>query len=110
MVDYYPVLARAVSRLQVNSAQARQEVYKHARMVLIANLDKSGSQTPALEIISEWIAFETAVRRVDEKSRSIRERMPETLKARLDALREIHRNKRPASEVGTHGPLLECAE
>lgn len=108
MVDYYPVLARAVSRLQVNSAQARQDVYEHARIVLIANLDKSGSQASALRIISEWIAFETAVRRVEEKSRSIRERMPETLKARLGALREIHR--RPVFESGAHGPLLECAE
>jgi len=107
MVDYYPVLARAVSRLQVNSAQARQDVYEHARIVLITNLDKRGSQTSALRIISEWIAFETAVRGVEEKSRSVRERMPETLKARLDALREI---RRPAFESGSHGPLLECAE
>ena len=38
MADYYPILARAVSGLEVNSAQARQEIYEHARTVLIAHL------------------------------------------------------------------------
>ena len=105
MADYYPILARAVSRLEINNAQARQELYEHARTILIAHLDRSNSKKSSLESISEWSAFETAVRRVEAKSLSTGERNPElpkTLKNRLDTLRELHRIK-PASENGTGG-------
>ena len=110
MADYYPLLARAVSGLEVNNVQARQGIYEHARTVLIAHLDRSDPQRSALEIISEWIAFETAVRRVETKSGSICERAPATLKSRLDALRALHRNKKPVSERGSHQLVLESAE
>ena len=41
MADYYRVLARAVSELATNNAHARQELYEHARTVLVAHLDTS---------------------------------------------------------------------
>lgn len=100
MADYYPTLARAVSGLEINNAQARQELYEHARGILIAHLDGSDPKKPSLESISELSAFETAVRRVEAKSRSIGERSPElpkTLKNRLDALRELHRIQESAA-------------
>jgi hypothetical protein len=106
MADYYPILARAVSRLEINNAQVRQELYEHARTILIAHLDRSDPKKSSLESISEWSAFETAVRRVEAKSRSIGESspvLPKTLKNRLDALRELHRIQEPASENGTGG-------
>jgi hypothetical protein len=42
MADYYPVLARAVSSLATNTAQARQKLYEHARSVLHKYLDRIG--------------------------------------------------------------------
>lgn len=111
MADYYAILARAVSGLEINSAQARQEMYEHARTVLIAHLDRSDPQRSALEIISEWTAVETAVRRVEATSGSVRERIPApTLKSRLDALRKLHRDMKPAPESGTRQLVLERAE
>lgn len=110
MADYYPILARAVSGLEVNSAQARQEIYEHARAVLIVHLDRTDPQRSALKIISEWIAFEAAVRRVEAKSVYICERIPATLKSRLNALRELHRNTKPVPESGSHQLVLEHAE
>jgi hypothetical protein len=41
MADYYPVLARAVSSLAVNNAQTREELYEHARTVLVAELERN---------------------------------------------------------------------
>jgi hypothetical protein len=104
MADYYPILARAISRLEINNAQARQELYEHARTILIAHLDRTDPKKSSLESISEWSAFEMAVRRVEAKSRSIGERSHEllkTLKNRLDALHKLHRIQATASENGT---------
>ena len=47
MADYYPVLARAVSRLAVSNAQARQELYEHARTVLVAELERNNPERSA---------------------------------------------------------------
>ena len=53
MADYYPILARAVSRLATNNAQARQEVYEHARTILVAQLRSQDPELSALNIMSE---------------------------------------------------------
>jgi hypothetical protein len=63
MVDYYPVLARAVSRLPDNSAQARQGLYKHARTIADAKLQDLQRSAP--QIMRERAALETAIRRVE---------------------------------------------
>ena len=75
MDDYYSILAGAVSRLATNNAQARQGVYEYARTILIAHLDRR--QISALETVSERVAFETAILRVEAESLS--ERSPETI-------------------------------
>jgi uncharacterized protein YbcV (DUF1398 family) len=62
MADYYPVLARAVAGLATNTAQARQELYEHARSVLNKHLDRSNPQISNVDSIKERIAFEAAVR------------------------------------------------
>jgi hypothetical protein len=80
MADYYPILARAVSALATNNAQARQELYEHARAVFIAQLHRQDPQLSALESIRHSIAFETAILRVEAESQS----MPETLERFAD--------------------------
>jgi hypothetical protein len=68
MADYYPVLVRAVSRLAMDSAQARQELYEHARTFLVAQLRKLDPQISAPKIIRERAALETAIFRLEAES------------------------------------------
>ena len=68
MADYYPILARAVSRLATNNAQARQEVYGHARTILVAQLRSQDPELSALNIMSERVALEGAILRVETES------------------------------------------
>jgi hypothetical protein len=75
MVNYYSILAGAVSRLATNNAQARQELYESARTILIAKLRRKDPQM-SLGTMGERVAFETAILRVEAESRS--ERSPET--------------------------------
>jgi hypothetical protein len=77
MADYYPILARAVSGLATNNAQARQELYEHARTFFTAQLRRQDPQLSALESIRHSISFETAILRVEAESRSMPETQPE---------------------------------
>jgi hypothetical protein len=84
MADYYSVLARAVSNLATNTAEARQNLYEHARSVLNRYLDRGNSQISNVDSISERIAFEAAVLKLETKSLSTHE----TLTGRLAVLRQ----------------------
>jgi hypothetical protein len=75
--DYYSILARAVSRLAINNAHARQELYEYARTILIAHLDRSDPKISALGAIDERVEFETAILRVEAESQSMPETQPE---------------------------------
>ena len=77
MADYYPVLARAVSRLAINDAQARREVYERAQTIVIAELRRQDLQISAPEIMRELAALETAIRRVEAESLSNQTQAPE---------------------------------
>ena len=61
MADYYPVLARAVSSLAVNNAQTREELYEHARTVLVAELERNNPERSTQAALRERIEFETTV-------------------------------------------------
>ncbi len=76
MVDYRPILARAVARLATNNAQARQELYEHARTVQAAQLRRHDPQFSAPETINERIAFEAAIFRLEAEMRSLSEESP----------------------------------
>jgi hypothetical protein len=88
MADYYPVLSRAVSSLATNTAQARQKLYEHARLVLNKYLDKSNPQISNVDGLNERIAFEAAVLKLETKSLCTHN----TLTDRLAMLRLLHRN------------------
>ena len=104
MADYYPVLARAVSRLATNTDQARQELYEHARSVLNKYLNGSNPQKLKVDPINERIAFEMAVLKLEAKSLSTHE----TLADRLTVLRKLRRNKL-ASHNGAFGLVPDIA-
>ena len=78
MADYYSILARAVSRLETNNAQVRQELYEYARAILNAHFDRSDPQISALGVIDERVEFETAILKVEAEWQSMPERHPET--------------------------------
>jgi hypothetical protein len=92
VVDYHPVLARAVSGLTTNNAHARQELYEHARAVLVAHLRRDDAQMSAPETIGERIAFEAAILRLEAEWRSIGKRRPE-----IAPLRDANKNPDIAS-------------
>jgi hypothetical protein len=64
--DYYPVIARAVSRLTDNTPEARQTLYDRARMALTAQLDEHDQ----LQIECERRALEAAIHRVENQRRA----------------------------------------
>jgi hypothetical protein len=99
MADYYPVLARAVSRLAVNNAQTRQELYEHARTVLVAELDRNNPERSTQAALRERIEFETTVLRVEAKSQLGYEKRPETLLHRLHLVRKQHGCKESTPET-----------
>ena len=98
MADYYPVLARAVSRLAANNAQTRQELYEHARTVLVAELERNNPERSTQAALRERIEFETTVLRVEAKSLGC-EKSPETLLRRLHVVRKQHGSKARSPET-----------
>ena len=66
--DYYPLLIRAVDRLEPNTAQTRRKIYDRARTAMVSQLR---SVTPSLaesDIAREQTALESAIRRVEAES------------------------------------------
>ena len=101
MTDYYPVLARAVARLAVNNAQTRQDLYEHARMVLVAELERNNPERSTQAVLRERIDFETTVLRVEANSQLGYEQSRATLRHRLHAVRKQHGSKEPTSATGS---------
>ena len=87
LANYYPTLARAVSRLATNDAQARQELYEHARTVLAKHLRKQDPQMSAPETIGERIAFEAAILRLEAEWQSALKR-----NAKPDITSQLHQH------------------
>jgi hypothetical protein len=67
MADYSLLIARAVSRLESNTSEARQQLYERARTALIAQLTKD-SAVSELEIALEQSALEAAIFELEQKS------------------------------------------
>ena len=61
MADYYPVLARAISRLSDNDARKRQEIYDRARTVVLEELRKLDPE----KIAPEQAQLEAAILRLE---------------------------------------------
>lgn len=70
MADFYPVLSRAVARLEDNTEEARRELFERARTIAVAQLRRQDPSKSAREIEHELAALETAIRRVELESRA----------------------------------------
>ena len=84
MADYCPVLARAVSVLANDTAQTRQKLYEHARSFLNKYLDRSNPQVLNVDRLNELIAFESAVLKLEMKSRFTLNTLSDRLAVRLN--------------------------
>jgi hypothetical protein len=65
MTDFYPVLVRAVSQLGGNSAQERNDLYNHARKILVTQLRVLNPMALATEIMREQAALEAAIEQIE---------------------------------------------
>jgi hypothetical protein len=61
MADFYPLMAKAVSRLEENTAEARQELFDRARVILVEQLRLRQPPATEPEIMAERFALEDAI-------------------------------------------------
>jgi hypothetical protein len=77
MHDYYPLIARAVSRLEGNNTpKARQAVFERVRIILLDQLRIRQPPASDAEIVRERAALEEAIRKVEADS--ARAALPQT--------------------------------
>lgn len=68
MADYYPLLARAISSLPQNNAEARKAVFDRARTALLRQLRGVDPPLPEGEITRERLSLEEAIRRLEAEA------------------------------------------
>ena len=74
MADYHPLIARAVSGLDKDTAENRRVLYERARNALVAQLRGTVPALDESEITRERLALEEAIRKVEvESARRARE-------------------------------------
>lgn len=71
MVDYYPVIARAISQLPRKDVPARRDLYFRARRVVAEHLQRRNLPDGSSDVIREQEALEKAIRRVEMELRSV---------------------------------------
>jgi hypothetical protein len=97
MVDYYPVISRAVAEA-ADSGQRRQ-IYQCARDALLKQL-RGGKQATEAEITRERLALEDAIRRVEAETMRRARRAPPNVEAAASPARPV-----PAKPVQTAGQV-----
>ncbi|BCJ89905.1 hypothetical protein IZ6_06400 [Terrihabitans soli] len=70
MADYYPVLTRAISGLDPNTAETRRGVYERARQAIVKQLRGYDPPLSESEITKERLNLEEAVRRIEAEHRA----------------------------------------
>jgi lipoprotein-anchoring transpeptidase ErfK/SrfK len=68
MVDYFPVLERAVAALDPNTKEARRVVYDRARRALVDGLRASDPTLSDTDLKTQSMALEAAIRRVEAEA------------------------------------------
>ena len=102
MVDYYPILARAMSAPEAKDPQWRRGVYERARQMLVTQLLARRPATPPDAIAAEQSELDSAIRRIEaEMSRPARGVLPR-VEPRDEADRDIGDQ---SAMVPERGPL-----
>jgi hypothetical protein len=92
MADYYPVIARAVSRLPSKTDEARHAIYERARTALQENLRTHEPPLSPPELAIEQFALEAAISEVESKlRRSTRKEVTLSLRALSLSVQELIR-------------------
>jgi hypothetical protein len=111
MADYYPVLARAVSSLSNNTAQARRELYERARRIVIDQLRQRDPDEVKPETARERAALEAAIRRVETELRAARSpaeaRRPPPLPLERPAASTANPAAKPAKAPAGHAAAAQ---
>jgi lipoprotein-anchoring transpeptidase ErfK/SrfK len=68
MVDYFPVLDRAVAALNPNTREARRVLYDRARRALVDGLRASDPTLSDIDLKTQSSALEAAIRRVETEA------------------------------------------
>ncbi len=68
MRNYYPLVARAVSRLESNTPVARDALFEKLRVILIDQLRIRQPPASSSEIVRERAALEVAIRKVESEA------------------------------------------
>jgi hypothetical protein len=97
-IDYYSLIARAVSKLPSNTAEERQALYEQARATLANQLRLHDPPLSGSEIASERFALEAAFLRVEEDTPSMNDPHVETLHYSIRHADTVDFNKAPPLE------------
>jgi hypothetical protein len=68
MTDFYPLIDKAVARLEQNTVEARRVLYERAHTSLVGQLRNKNPLVTDSEIFREGLALEEAIRRVEAET------------------------------------------
>jgi hypothetical protein len=68
MTDYYPLVSRAMSALETDTAVARQALFKRLRKILSDQLQKRQPPASRSQIMRQRAALEAAIRKFEYES------------------------------------------
>lgn len=96
MADYYPLIARAVTGLDMNTGDARRALYERARTALLTQLRGVEPALSEADITRERLALEEAIRKVEGEA-ARRPRQESTLAPHTEDVPPLQRFEQPAS-------------
>jgi hypothetical protein len=110
MHDYHPLIARAVSRLEINAPAARRAVFQQVRIILLDQLLRRQPPASESEIARECAALEDAIRKVEAES--AKPAVPPTAAAQASPNKQTRGSRpfgisdqRPMANGSSRGPV-----
>jgi len=99
MVDYGPVLARAIASLDPNTSETRRDLYDRARRTLVDKLRASDPALSDTDLRAESLALEAAIRRVESDAlRRVAPSQPKPARETSDAPVEAYQDGQPLKD------------